>query len=120
MKSSLRRKSIRSLAFLTHTRRILASLLARNYFALWLSRGKLPVLRRISSSIGVASCWCPMADKFVATRRYNRFLAVAARAVRRSLKEEPRLQAERRGEMDLRFAKWQVRNKLRMYRRIAN
>ncbi|CAF9927526.1 MAG: ubiquinol-cytochrome c reductase core subunit 1 [Heterodermia speciosa] len=38
---------------------------------------------------------------------YNRYLAVAARVVRRSLKEEPRLQAERRGEMDLRFAKWQ-------------
>ncbi|KAJ9643802.1 uncharacterized protein PV06_09021 [Exophiala oligosperma] len=38
---------------------------------------------------------------------YNRYLAVAARVVRRSLKEGPRLQAERRGEMDLRFAKWQ-------------
>ncbi|KAL8632755.1 hypothetical protein Q9189_001460 [Teloschistes chrysophthalmus] len=37
---------------------------------------------------------------------YNRYLAVAARVVRRSLKEQPRLQAERRGEMDLRFAKW--------------
>lgn len=40
---------------------------------------------------------------------YNRYLAVAARAVRRSLKEGPRLQAERRGNMDLRFAKWEVR-----------
>ncbi|ETN43853.1 uncharacterized protein HMPREF1541_10984 [Cyphellophora europaea CBS 101466] len=38
---------------------------------------------------------------------YNRYLAVASRTVRRSLKEGPRLQAERRGEMDLRFAKWQ-------------
>ncbi|EEQ90482.1 hypothetical protein RJZ56_007480 [Blastomyces dermatitidis] len=38
---------------------------------------------------------------------YNRYLAVAARAVRRSLKEEPRLQAERRGQMDLKFAKWE-------------
>ncbi|OJD12406.1 hypothetical protein AJ78_06997 [Emergomyces pasteurianus Ep9510] len=38
---------------------------------------------------------------------YNRYLAIAARAVRRSLKEEPRLQAERRGQMDLKFAKWQ-------------
>ncbi|MCJ1302170.1 ubiquinol-cytochrome c reductase core subunit 1 [Hypocenomyce scalaris] len=37
---------------------------------------------------------------------YNRYLAVAARVVRRSLKEDKRLQAERRGEMDLRFAKW--------------
>ena len=40
---------------------------------------------------------------------YNRYLAVAARTVRRSLKEGPRLQAERRGVMDLRFAKWEVR-----------
>jgi F-type H+-transporting ATPase subunit epsilon len=39
---------------------------------------------------------------------YNRYLAAAARVVRRSLKEGPRLQAERRGEMDLRFAKWEV------------
>ena len=39
---------------------------------------------------------------------YNRYLAVAARVVRRSLKEQPRLQAEKRGEMDLRFAKWEV------------
>lgn len=39
---------------------------------------------------------------------YNRYLAVASRTLRRSLKEGPRLQAERRGEMDLRFAKWQV------------
>ena len=41
---------------------------------------------------------------------YNRYLAIAARVVRRSLKEESRLQAEKRGEMDLRFAKWQVRS----------
>ena len=39
---------------------------------------------------------------------YNRYLAVAARVVRRSLKEGERLKAERRGEMDLRFAKWEV------------
>ena len=39
---------------------------------------------------------------------YNRYLAIAARAVRRSLKEDKRIVAERRGEMDLRFAKWQV------------
>lgn len=37
---------------------------------------------------------------------YNRYLAIAARVVRRSLKEDKRLVAERRGEMDLRFAKW--------------
>ncbi|KAJ5591478.1 uncharacterized protein N7459_001847 [Penicillium hispanicum] len=38
---------------------------------------------------------------------YNRYLAIAARTVRRSLKETPRLNAERRGLMDLRFAKWE-------------
>ncbi|PYH43164.1 ATP synthase subunit epsilon family protein, partial [Aspergillus saccharolyticus JOP 1030-1] len=38
---------------------------------------------------------------------YNRYLAVAARAVRRSLKDGPRAAAERRGQMDLRFAKWE-------------
>ena len=42
--------------------------------------------------------------------RYNRYLAVAARVVRRSLKEEQRIKAERRGEMELRFAKWDVRH----------
>lgn len=40
---------------------------------------------------------------------YNRYLAIAARVVRRSLKEDLRIQAERRGEMDLRFARWEVR-----------
>ncbi|KAK4894895.1 hypothetical protein LTR27_007017 [Elasticomyces elasticus] len=38
---------------------------------------------------------------------YNRYLAVAARVVRRSLKDDKRLVAERRGEMDLKFAKWE-------------
>ncbi|KAF2478793.1 F-type H+-transporting ATPase subunit epsilon [Neohortaea acidophila] len=39
---------------------------------------------------------------------YNRYLAVAARVVRRSLKEDKRLAAERRGEMsEMRFAKWE-------------
>ncbi|KAK1761253.1 mitochondrial ATP synthase epsilon chain-domain-containing protein [Echria macrotheca] len=37
---------------------------------------------------------------------YNRYLAVAARVVRRSLKDDKRLAAERRGEMDLKFTKW--------------
>ncbi|TVY64229.1 Protein stunted, partial [Lachnellula suecica] len=37
---------------------------------------------------------------------YNKYLSVAARVVRRSLKDDKRLAAERRGEMDLRFAKW--------------
>ncbi|KAJ5745260.1 ATPase F1 complex epsilon subunit mitochondrial [Penicillium odoratum] len=38
---------------------------------------------------------------------YNRYLAIAARTVRRSLKDEARLASERRGLMDLRFAKWE-------------
>lgn len=41
---------------------------------------------------------------------YNRYLAVASRVVRRSLKEEKRIQAERRGEAELRFSKWEVRD----------
>ena len=40
---------------------------------------------------------------------YNRYIAVSARAVRRSLKEGPRAASERRGQMDLKFAKWEVR-----------
>ena len=39
---------------------------------------------------------------------YNKYLSVAARVVRRSLKDDKRLAAERRGEMELRFAKWTV------------
>ncbi|KAM4059972.1 mitochondrial ATP synthase epsilon chain [Hirsutella rhossiliensis] len=38
---------------------------------------------------------------------YNRYLAITARTVRRCLKEDKRIAAERRGEMELRFAKWQ-------------
>ncbi|KAI1262348.1 mitochondrial ATP synthase epsilon chain-domain-containing protein [Xylariaceae sp. FL1019] len=38
---------------------------------------------------------------------YNRYLSVASRVVRRSLKEDKRIAAERRGDMDLRFAKWE-------------
>ncbi|KAH8177971.1 mitochondrial ATP synthase epsilon chain domain-containing protein [Sarocladium implicatum] len=38
---------------------------------------------------------------------YNRFLAISARTIRRSLKEDKRILAERRGEMELRFARWE-------------
>ncbi|KJZ75054.1 hypothetical protein HIM_05540 [Hirsutella minnesotensis 3608] len=38
---------------------------------------------------------------------YNRYLAITARTVRRCLKEDKRIAAERRGEMELRFAKWE-------------
>lgn len=53
----------------------------------------------------------PVSAKFSNANRgnsYNRYLAIAARTVRRSLKDTPRLAAERRGQMDLRFAKWEV------------
>ena len=39
---------------------------------------------------------------------YNRYIAVTSRVVRRSLKEDKRIAAERRGESELRFAKWEV------------
>ena len=39
---------------------------------------------------------------------YNKYLSVAARVVRRSLKDDKRIAAEKRGEMGLRFAKWNV------------
>ena len=45
----------------------------------------------------------------MALRSYNRYLTVASRVVRRSLKDDKRLIAERRGESELRFAKWEVR-----------
>merc|ERR1711977_156480 len=44
---------------------------------------------------------------------YNKYLSVAARVVRRSLKDDKRLQAERRGEMELKFAKWNNGSKAR-------
>ena len=39
---------------------------------------------------------------------YNRYISVASRVVRRSLKEDKRIAAERRGVSELRFAKWEV------------
>ncbi|KAL1954837.1 hypothetical protein VTO42DRAFT_525 [Malbranchea cinnamomea] len=38
---------------------------------------------------------------------YNRYLAVAARTVRRSLKPEIRAKVDRNIESDLKFAKWE-------------
>ncbi|OBT79231.1 hypothetical protein VF21_01774 [Pseudogymnoascus sp. 05NY08] len=38
---------------------------------------------------------------------YNKYLSVAARVVRKSLKEEQRLAAERRGLSELRSARWE-------------
>lgn len=39
---------------------------------------------------------------------YNRYVAVASRVVRRSLQEDKRIIAEKRGVSELRFAKWEV------------
>lgn len=39
---------------------------------------------------------------------YNKYLSIAARVVRRSLKDDKRLAAEKRGVSELRFAKWTV------------
>lgn len=50
----------------------------------------------------------PLPYPDILQHRYNRFLQIASRVVRRSLKDEQRLIAEKRGEMDLRFAKWEV------------
>jgi len=38
---------------------------------------------------------------------YNKYLSIAAQVVRRSLKDKPRLAAERRGQLELRFSKWE-------------
>ncbi|RCI17235.1 hypothetical protein L249_2444 [Ophiocordyceps polyrhachis-furcata BCC 54312] len=38
---------------------------------------------------------------------YNHYLAIAARTVRRCLKEDKRIAAERHGESDVRFVKWE-------------
>ncbi|RKF66860.1 putative mitochondrial atp synthase epsilon chain domain-containing protein [Golovinomyces cichoracearum] len=37
---------------------------------------------------------------------YNKYLSLAAQAVRRCLKDDKRIIAEKRGEMNLRFATW--------------
>lgn len=66
----------------------------------WRSHGRHQVLRKVLRYL-IPTIWLTLLS-------YNRYLAITARVVRRSLKEQPRLQAERRGEMDLRFAKWTV------------
>ena len=49
---------------------------------------------------------CPSPE--LTMNSYNRYIAVASRVVRRSLKEDKRIIAERRGASELRFAKWEV------------
>ncbi|KAA8913300.1 mitochondrial ATP synthase epsilon chain-domain-containing protein [Sphaerosporella brunnea] len=38
---------------------------------------------------------------------YNKYLQIAARAIRKSLKEEARLKAEKRGPLELKYVKWE-------------
>jgi Mitochondrial ATP synthase epsilon chain len=100
------------------------SLLPPSNLSKWCSRGKPQALRE---SIGPLINDFPCLDKNAhdwgearrdATRKltqklepkrsYNRYLFIASRALRRSLKDDKRLLAERRDAMDLRFAKWTV------------
>ena len=60
-----------------------------------------------------------IANSVCDSHSYNRYLAVAARVVRRSLKEEKRLVAERRGQQELRFAKWSVSAGIDSFRRVG-
>jgi hypothetical protein len=39
---------------------------------------------------------------------YNKYLQIAARVIRKSLKEEARIKAEKRGPLELRYVKWEV------------
>ena len=55
-----------------------------------------------------AAAAAPDLDPPLTVDSYNRYIAVASRVVRRSLKEDKRIAAERRGESELRFAKWEV------------
>lgn len=78
----------------------------------WCSLGKPLVCRKFIRPNSTVFFWqCEdfrFTNSSVQPNSYNRYLAVAGRVVRRSLKEEKRLVAERRGESDLRFAKWDV------------
>lgn len=38
--------------------------------------------------------------------RYNKYASICAQTVRKSLKEQARLGAEKRGEMEIKVAKW--------------
>jgi hypothetical protein len=71
----------------------------------WHSRGKPPVSRTPSRFLEVPK---PLSSEELTLHSYNRYIAVASRVVRRSLKDEKRIIAEKRGESELRFAKWDV------------
>lgn len=88
--------------------------LEKTHITQWHSRGKRQVLRMFQSSPEPPR---PSIEELYhhkelqltkVSNSYNKYLSVAARVVRRSLKDEKRLAAERRGEMELRFAKWNV------------
>jgi hypothetical protein len=60
------------------------------------------------SHVRLRSFYEPRNPQLTSLDSYNRYIAVASRVVRRSLKEDKRIAAERRGESELRFAKWEV------------
>ena len=41
------------------------------------------------------------------TDSYNRYASICSATIRKSLKESARIQAEKRGELELRYAKWE-------------
>ncbi|KAK6528706.1 hypothetical protein TWF694_003947 [Orbilia ellipsospora] len=38
---------------------------------------------------------------------YNKYLSIAAQAIRKSLKEQARATAERRSQMELKYSRWE-------------
>jgi hypothetical protein len=78
----------------------------------WHSPGKPPVsgMRAVLETLHLLFPGRPSIERSAnnSVNSYNRYLAVASRVVRRSLKDDKRIIAERRGESELRFAKWSV------------
>lgn len=63
----------------------------------------------MSRSIG-GNAGVQLANNFRSS--YNQYLAIAARVIRKSLKDDLRIKAERRDNFDLKFTKWEVRQLL--------
>ena len=66
-------------------------LLSTPFLLVFLRRNRIPI---------------PMAFAWRNIFTYNRYTAIAARAVRRALKEDKRLEAERRNESTVRVSRW--------------
>ena len=46
-------------------------------------------------------------DNVLTMDSYNRYASICSATIRKSLKESARIQAEKRGELELRYAKWE-------------